>query len=72
MTKQLKDLSHLWAGHPSADIQQSKEAKRQAAPAFSIGHIGSVGGNIVIVGEASKADLAAMLSGRSSEAGSGS
>lgn len=67
MTKQLKDLSHLWAGHPSADIQQTRESKRQAAPAFSIGHIGSVGGNIVIVGEATKADLAAMLGNRERE-----
>lgn len=64
MTKQQKDLSHLWAGHPSSDIEQTRESRRQAAPAFSIGHIGSVGGNIVIVGEASKADLAAMLASR--------
>ena len=60
MTKQQRDLSHFWAGHPSADIQQTREAKRPA-PAFSIGHIGSVAGNIVIVGEASISDLAAML-----------
>jgi len=62
MTKP-KDYSHLWEGHPTIDIQQTREAKRPA-PAFSIGHIGSVAGNIVIVGEASKADLAAMLSSR--------
>lgn len=59
MTKQ-QDYRHLWAGHPSNDIQQTVEAKRPA-PAFSIGHIGSVAGNIVIVGEASKTDLAAIL-----------
>lgn len=63
MTKE-KDYRHLWEGHPTIDVQQTRESKRQAAPAFSIGHIGSVGGNIVIVGEASKADLAAMLASR--------
>ncbi len=54
----------FWEGYPTIDIQKTREAKHQPAPSFSIGHIGSVGGNIVIVGEASKADLAAMLSAR--------
>lgn len=60
MNKQ-QDLSHLWAGHPSADIQQTREAKRQAAPAFTIGSIGSVAGNVVILGEANTQDVMAIL-----------
>lgn len=60
MNKQ-QDFSHLWAGHPSADIQQTREAKRQAAPAFTIGSIGSVAGNVVILGEASARDVMEFL-----------
>lgn len=59
MNKQ-QDLSHLWAGHPSADIQQTREAKRQA-PSFTIGSIGSVAGNVVILGEANTRDVMAIL-----------
>lgn len=67
---QKRDLSQVWANVPNRDIEETRAAKKPAAPAVAapLVHVGTVQGNVITINTSAGIDLASLLK-KASESG---